>query len=71
MEQDEQMNDLRLQFQELQKQQEKRKLDSKKEKAQDKLDDTGTQDDLELSMQGIQADNHQDRWVYSDYEMNV
>ncbi|XP_047444858.1 coiled-coil domain-containing protein 13 isoform X3 [Mugil cephalus] len=64
MEQDEQINDLRLQFQELQKQQEKRKLDRKKEKAPDKADDINTQDDMDLSMQGIQAE--QDRLLQNE-----
>ncbi|XP_030257817.1 coiled-coil domain-containing protein 13 isoform X2 [Sparus aurata] len=61
MEHDDELNDLRLQFQVLQKQQEKRKLDRKKEKEPDKLNVSAAQDDLDLSQQGIQADNPEDR----------
>ncbi|XP_034090301.1 coiled-coil domain-containing protein 13 isoform X3 [Gymnodraco acuticeps] len=57
MEHEDEMNDLRLQFQALQKQQEKRKLDRTKEKEPDKLKPIETQDDLDLSKQGIQAEN--------------
>ncbi len=64
MEHDDELNDLRLQFQALQKQQEKRKLDRKKEKEPDKLNASVTQDDLDLSKQGVQADNLEDRWVF-------
>lgn len=65
MESDDQMSELRLQFQALQKQQEKRKQGRKKEKQADKHDDSGAQDDLDLSKQGIQADSDipQNRWV--------
>ncbi|XP_056247333.1 coiled-coil domain-containing protein 13 isoform X2 [Seriola aureovittata] len=56
MEHDE-LNDLRLQFQVLQKQQEKRKLERKKEKESDKPNVSVSQDDLDLSKQGMQADN--------------
>lgn len=63
MEHDDELNDLRLQFQALQRQQEKRKLDKKKEKEADKLNLSVSQDDLDLSKQGIQADNLEDRWV--------
>ncbi|XP_030608262.1 coiled-coil domain-containing protein 13 isoform X2 [Archocentrus centrarchus] len=56
MEADDQLNELRLQFQALQKQQEKRKQERKKEKQADKLNVSGAQDDLDLSKQGIQAD---------------
>ena len=55
------MNDLRLQFQALQKQQEKRKLDRTKEKEPDKLNVIETQEDLDLSKQGIQAENDEHR----------
>ncbi|CAI5640937.1 unnamed protein product [Oreochromis niloticus] len=55
MESDDQLNELRLQFQALQKQQEKRKQERKKEKQPDKLNDSGGQDDLDLSNQGVQA----------------
>ncbi|XP_029309962.1 coiled-coil domain-containing protein 13 [Cottoperca gobio] len=61
MEHDDELNDLRLQFQTLQKQQEKRKLDSTKEKEPDKLTVSVTQDDMDLSKQGIQADNVEHR----------
>lgn len=59
MEHDDELNDLRLQFQVLQKQQERRKLERKKEKEPDKLNFSATQDDLDLSKQGIQADDLQ------------
>uniref|UniRef100_A0A3Q0SNK6 Coiled-coil domain containing 13 n=1 Tax=Amphilophus citrinellus TaxID=61819 RepID=A0A3Q0SNK6_AMPCI len=49
MEADDQLNELRLQFQALQKQQEKRKQERKKEKQADKLNVSGAQDDLDLS----------------------
>lgn len=65
MERDDELNDLRLQFQALQKQQEKRKLgklERKKEKEPDKHNDA-TQDDLDLSKQGIKSDNLDNRWV--------
>lgn len=61
MEHEDEMNDLRLQFQALQKQQEKRKLDRTKEKEPDKLKPIETQDDLDLSKQGIQAENVEHR----------
>ncbi|XP_069548048.1 coiled-coil domain-containing protein 13 [Brachyistius frenatus] len=66
MEPDDQMNEMRLQFQALQKLQEKRKLDRKKEKQLEKLDVSGTQDDLNLFKQGIQADNAQDRLLQNE-----
>lgn len=43
------------------KQQEKIKLERNKDKEHDKLDGIGTQDDLDLFKQGIQADNIPDR----------
>ncbi|XP_014187678.1 coiled-coil domain-containing protein 13 isoform X1 [Haplochromis burtoni] len=55
MESEDQLNELRLQFQALQKQQEKRKQERKKETQPDKLNDSGAQDDLDLSNQGVQA----------------
>jgi len=61
MEHEDQLSDLRLQFQALQKQQERRKLDKKKGKEPDNLDVSGTHDDLDLSQQGIQAHNPNDR----------
>lgn len=61
MEHEDEMNDLRLQFQALQKQQEKRKLDRTKEKEPDKLNVIETQEDLDLSKQGIQAENVEHR----------
>lgn len=60
MEHDDELNDLRLQFQALQKQQEKRKLEIKKEKEPDKHNDAA-QDDLDLSKQGILSDNLDNR----------
>uniref|UniRef100_A0A3B4UYH9 Coiled-coil domain containing 13 n=1 Tax=Seriola dumerili TaxID=41447 RepID=A0A3B4UYH9_SERDU len=57
MEHDDELNDLRLQFQVLQKQQEKRKLERKKEKESDKPNVSVSQDDLDLSKQGMQAGN--------------
>ncbi|XP_034744899.1 coiled-coil domain-containing protein 13 isoform X3 [Etheostoma cragini] len=61
MEHDNELNDLRLQFQTLQKQQEKRILDRKKHKEADKLNVSVTQEDLDLCKQGIQADDLQHR----------
>ncbi|XP_051258068.1 coiled-coil domain-containing protein 13 isoform X2 [Dicentrarchus labrax] len=61
MEHDDELNDLRLQFQALQKQQEKRKLERKKEKEPEKLNGSVTQDELDLSKQGIHTDNLEDR----------
>lgn len=61
MEHDDELNDLRLQFQVLQKQQEKRKLDRKKEKEADRLTLSVAQDDLDLSNQGIRADDLEGR----------
>ncbi|XP_076600248.1 coiled-coil domain-containing protein 13 isoform X2 [Chaetodon auriga] len=61
MEHDDELTDLRLQFEALQKQQEKRKLDRKKEKEADKLNACAAQDDLDLSKQGIQADKLEGR----------
>ncbi|XP_027877160.1 coiled-coil domain-containing protein 13 isoform X1 [Xiphophorus couchianus] len=57
MESDEHLNDLRLQFQTLQKQQEKRKLEGKKKKEPNNLSVTGTLDDLNLSKQVVQEDS--------------
>ncbi|XP_016897781.1 coiled-coil domain-containing protein 13 [Cynoglossus semilaevis] len=51
------LNDLRLQFQALQKQQEERKLDRKRKKEPDKPDVTVVQDDLELLKQGTRMEN--------------
>ncbi|XP_070700999.1 coiled-coil domain-containing protein 13 [Pempheris klunzingeri] len=61
MEHHDELNVLRLQFQALQKQQEKRKLDRKKEKELDKNNTNVSQDDLDLSSQGTQPDNPKDR----------
>lgn len=55
MEQDDELNELRLQFQALEKQQEKRKLERKKKNEADL-------EDLDLSNQGIQADHLEHRW---------
>ncbi|KAG7229270.1 hypothetical protein INR49_012928 [Caranx melampygus] len=54
---DEELNDLRLQFQMLQKQQEERKVERKKGKEPEKLQVSDPQDNLDLSQQGLQADN--------------
>ncbi|KAF7656252.1 hypothetical protein LDENG_00044430 [Lucifuga dentata] len=65
MEGEDELNALRLQFQALQKQQEKRKLDRRKEKEAEKLNEN--QDDLNLSEQGsCQADNPKDRKLQSE-----
>ena len=53
MEHDDELNELRLQFQALQKQQEKRKLNRKKQKEPDTLNVSVTQEDLDLCKQGI------------------
>ncbi|KAK5860106.1 hypothetical protein PBY51_021605 [Eleginops maclovinus] len=66
MENEDEINDMRLQFQALQRQQERRKLDRKKEKRPDELDVIGTQDDLDLSKQGIQSDNVEHRLLQKD-----
>ncbi|XP_068557516.1 coiled-coil domain-containing protein 13 [Cebidichthys violaceus] len=66
MEHGDELNDLQLQFQELQKQQEKRKLDRKKKKEPDSLDVSVGQDDLDLSHQGIQADNLEHRLLQDE-----
>ncbi|KAM7379476.1 hypothetical protein PAMP_005023 [Pampus punctatissimus] len=50
------LNDLRLQFQALQKQQEKKRQHRKGETKTDKPDASGVQDDLDLSKQGVQED---------------
>lgn len=63
MEHDAELSDLRLQFQALQQQQEQRKLNRKKEKGANRLQLSVAQDDLDLSRQGVQADNPKDRWV--------
>ncbi|XP_019122661.2 coiled-coil domain-containing protein 13 isoform X1 [Larimichthys crocea] len=59
MEHDDELKDLKLQFQALQKQQEKKILDRKKDKETDKLNVSDTQDDLDLSKQGVQEDRSQ------------
>lgn len=56
MENNEHLNDLRLQFQMLQKQQEKRKMQRKK-----KNELAGTQDDLNLLNQVTEEDNPESR----------
>lgn len=57
MDHDGELNHLRLQFQALQQQQEKRKLDRKKERKANKVITGVTQDNLDAS----QADKHNDR----------
>uniref|UniRef100_A0A3Q1CRT5 Coiled-coil domain containing 13 n=1 Tax=Amphiprion ocellaris TaxID=80972 RepID=A0A3Q1CRT5_AMPOC len=66
MEHDDQLDDLRRQFQELQKQQEKRKLDRKKEKEPDGPIVSDVQDSLDLSTQSAQADSPNDRLLRSE-----
>ncbi|XP_032388379.1 coiled-coil domain-containing protein 13 isoform X2 [Etheostoma spectabile] len=66
MEHDNELNDLRLQFQALQKQQEKRILDRKKQKEADKLNVSVTQEDLDLCKQGIQADDLKHRLLQNE-----
>ncbi|TDH05809.1 hypothetical protein EPR50_G00126470 [Perca flavescens] len=66
MEHDDELNDLRLQFQALQKQQEKRKLGRKKQKEPDTLNAIVTQEDLDLCKQGIQADNLDHRLLQNE-----
>ncbi|XP_031149883.1 coiled-coil domain-containing protein 13 isoform X3 [Sander lucioperca] len=66
MEHDDELNDLRLQFQALQKQQEKRKLDRKKHKEPDKLNVSVIQEDLDLCKQGIQADDLDHRLLQNE-----
>ncbi|CAJ1072475.1 coiled-coil domain-containing protein 13 isoform X5 [Xyrichtys novacula] len=68
MEPEDELNDLRLQFQELQRQQERRKLERKKEKEETKLNTIITHDDLDLSKQGIQEDNLENRLLQSENE---
>ncbi|MEQ2238385.1 hypothetical protein ILYODFUR_032643, partial [Ilyodon furcidens] len=60
MENNDYSNDLQLQFQALQKQQEKRKLDRKKKKEPSNFNVPGTQDELDQLMQVIQEDNPED-----------
>ncbi|XP_044225415.1 coiled-coil domain-containing protein 13 isoform X1 [Thunnus albacares] len=66
MEREDELNDLRLQFQALQKQQEKKKQDRKKETQPDKLNASVAQDDLDLSKQGVQADNLKERLLQNE-----
>nr|XP_019952183.1 PREDICTED: coiled-coil domain-containing protein 13-like [Paralichthys olivaceus] len=70
MDQGDQMNELRLQFEMLQKQQEKRKLDRIKEKETNKLNVNVTQNDLDQLKEDIQADNlpAKDRLVQNLFE---
>ncbi|KAM6919239.1 coiled-coil domain-containing protein 13 [Xenentodon cancila] len=56
MAQEDQLSDLRLQFRALQKQQESKKLERKMDKEPDKPDVSGTQDNLDVFTQGVQAD---------------
>lgn len=56
MDDTDELNDLRLQFQALQKQQEKRKLSRIKERQLDEVNASASKDDLELSRQGNQED---------------
>ncbi|XP_026229471.1 coiled-coil domain-containing protein 13 isoform X3 [Anabas testudineus] len=68
MEHDDGLNDLRLQFQALQKQQEKRKLERKKQKDPDKHNDSA-EDDLGLSKQGLLVDNPEDRLLQNENQI--
>ncbi|XP_065810271.1 coiled-coil domain-containing protein 13 isoform X2 [Labrus bergylta] len=68
MEHEDELNNLRLQFQELQKQQERRKLERKKEKEHVELNASANQDDLDLSKQGIQVDNVENRLLQNENE---
>lgn len=60
MEPEDELNDLRLQLETLQRHQDKRKLDKKNKKEADKLKVSGIQDELDLCKQGSQADNLSD-----------
>ncbi|KAK9538601.1 hypothetical protein VZT92_003763 [Zoarces viviparus] len=66
MEHDDELDDLRLQFQVLQKQQQKRKLDRKKKKESDQLDVSVGQGD-----QGIQADNLKHRLLQYENQNQI
>ncbi|XP_069391194.1 coiled-coil domain-containing protein 13-like isoform X2 [Paralichthys olivaceus] len=70
MDQGDQMNELRRQFEMLQKQQEKRKLDRIKEKETNKLNVNVTQNDSDQLKEDIQADNlpAKDRLVQNLFE---
>ncbi|XP_028283713.1 coiled-coil domain-containing protein 13 [Parambassis ranga] len=65
MEAGDQLQDFRLQFQALEKQQERRKLDRKKKEA-DKLEESSTQHVLDRTKQGVQADSSQDRLLQNE-----
>lgn len=64
MDHDGELNHLRLQFQALQQQQEKRKLDKKKEREANKVISGVTRDNLDVS----QTDKH--RWVLMKAKIN-
>ncbi|KAK2822537.1 hypothetical protein Q5P01_022602 [Channa striata] len=66
MEHNHELSDLRLQFQLLQEQQEKRKLERRKEKKLDKVNVTDTQDDLGLSEQGLLANSLDERLLQNE-----
>ncbi|KAM9349906.1 coiled-coil domain-containing protein 13 [Symphorus nematophorus] len=70
MEPDDELNDLRLQFKALQEQQEKRKLNRKKEKEPVKpnVSSSTKDDDVDLSKEGILGDNVKDRLPHSENE---
>lgn len=61
MEADDQLQDVRLQFQALEKQQERRKLERKKEKEADKLEESSSRHVSDITKQDVQADSSQDR----------
>lgn len=66
MDQDGELNHLRLQFQALQQQQEKRKLDRKKEREANKAIPSVTRDNIDV----CQTDKHNDRWVLMKAKIN-
>lgn len=66
MDHDGELNHLRLQFQALQQQQEKRKLDRKKEREANKVITGVTRDNLDVS----QTDKRNDRWVLIKAKIN-
>ncbi|XP_074544969.1 coiled-coil domain-containing protein 13 [Halichoeres trimaculatus] len=68
MEHDDELNDLRLQFQELQKQEEKRQLERQKQKERDKFSPSFSQDDLDLTKQGIQAETLENKLLQNENE---
>lgn len=66
MDQDGELNHLRLQFQALQQQQEKRKLDRKKEREANRVIPSVTRDNIDV----CQTHKHNDRWVLIKAKIN-